>query len=288
MGESKVIIIKKRAKGHAQHGGAWKVAYADFVTAMMALFIVLWLVSQTDQETRQRLSEYFRTGMFSGAPALVMGGSGVNEKGFLDGKNGALELEYNSFKNSAINIEKSLRAAAAQRPELKKLHDQVEVTVTEQGLLIQIVDGNEDLLFDLSSAELKPELRALLETIAPPLAELDTPLQVHGYTDARPFPAGAARTNWDLSFARADNARRVLQVSGIREGQVTGVFAHADTDPRVPTDPFASENRRLTILAPSQAALRGKTHGSAPPGQAVKPTAAPVPRAAAKPKESTL
>src|SRR5271169_2098147 len=105
-----IIIVKKIV--HAGHqGGAWKVAYADFDTAMMALFIVLWLLSQTDQETRQKLSEYFRTGMFSGAPALVMGGSGVADGAFLDAKGGVLQFEQQSLLNGAEAVREAVMQA---------------------------------------------------------------------------------------------------------------------------------------------------------------------------------
>ncbi len=246
---ARVIIITKKAKGHAHHGGAWKVAYADFVTAMMALFIVLWILSQTDQSTRQKLSEYFRTGMFSGAPSLVMGGTGVQDNGFLDAKGGVLQFEQRTLVNGADSVKEALVAAQKSDGAAAAALGQVEVEVTEQGLLIQILDGGEDFLFELSSAELKPRLKRLLEIIAPALGKLRNEIQVHGHTDARPFPSGANRTNWDLSFLRADAARRTLEGSGVRPGQIVGVFSHGSSTPYVKDDPFASRNRRLAILA---------------------------------------
>jgi chemotaxis protein MotB len=279
--DAKVIIITKKAKGgHAHHGGAWKVAYADFVTAMMALFIVLWLISQTDQSTRQKLSEYFRTGMFSGAPSVVMGGSGVNEKGFLDGRNGTLELQRTALMGNVQKMKRALLVAAEKSPELKRLQQHVEVRATAQGMLIQIIDNRDDVLFDLSSAELKPDLKKLLETIGPILGSLDNALEVHGHTDARPFPSGSGRTNWQLSFERADNARRVLEQCGVRKGQIQGVFAHADTALRVPAKPLADENRRLAILAVMYGAegpaLRGLEPKHNPLLQPNTPTSTPA------------
>jgi chemotaxis protein MotB len=288
--DAKVIIITKKAKGHAaHHGGAWKVAYADFVTAMMALFIVLWLISQTDQSTRQKLSEYFRTGMFSGAPSVVMGGSGVNDKGFLDGRSGMLELQRTTLATSAQRVRKALLVAAEKSPELKRLQQHVEVRTTEQGLLIQIIDNRDDVLFDLSSAALKPDLKKLLETIGPILGTLDNALQVHGHTDARPFPPGSTRTNWELSFERADNARRVLEQCGVRKGQIAGVFAHADTALRVPANPLADENRRLAILAVAYGSERPAAQGVEPKANPLQPTTrTTVTAATAKRSESTL
>lgn len=250
-GGPKVIIIKKKAKGHGgHHGGAWKVAYADFVTAMMALFMVMWLLSQTDQETRQKLSEYFRTGMFSGAPSVLNGGSGVQDRAFFDvvGRS-SMQPEAAAFEQIALAVRAKMQRTTDENPELKDLAKNVRVSVTEDGLLITIIDGGKDLMFDSSSSELRPRLVALLEVLAPVLAQLDNQIQVHGHTDARSFPKGSNRTNWQLSFERADNARAVLESSGLRKGQVAGVFAHGDSALINSKEPFAAENRRLALLA---------------------------------------
>jgi chemotaxis protein MotB len=250
-GGAKIVIVKKVVKGHAaHHGGAWKVAYADFVTAMMALFMVLWLLSQTDQETRTELSEYFRTGVFSGAPSILNGGSGIQNKAFFDvvGQSHT-QPEQVSFERVSLAVRAQLTQMAGEDPQVKQAGDQIKVSVTEEGLLIQILDGGQNLLFDSSSAELKPKLVEILARIAPVLARLDNQIQVHGHTDARPFPAGSGRSNWQLSFERADRARAVLEKSGLRTGQISGVFAHGATALMNPDEPFAPENRRLSILA---------------------------------------
>jgi chemotaxis protein MotB len=250
-GGPKVIIIKKKAKGHGgHHGGAWKVAYADFVTAMMALFMVMWLLSQTDQETRQKLSEYFRTGMFSGAPSVLNGGSGVQDRAFFDvvGRS-SMQPEAAAFEQIALAVRAKMQRTTDENPELKDLAKNVRVSVTEDGLLITIIDGGKDLMFDSSSSELRPRLVALLEVLAPVIAQLDNQIQVHGHTDGRSFPKGSNRTNWQLSFERADNARAVLERSGLRKGQVAGVFAHGDSALINTKEPFAPENRRLALLA---------------------------------------
>jgi chemotaxis protein MotB len=247
----KVIIIKKKARGHGgHHGGSWKVAYADFVTAMMALFMVLWLLSQTDQTTREKLSEYFRTGLFSGAPSVLNGGSGVQDRAFFDvvGRS-AMQPESAAFEQIALAVRAQMQRLMDENPALKDLGQHVRVSVTEDGLLITILDGGNDFLFDLSSAELKPRLVTLLERLAPILGRLDNQIQVHGHTDGRPFPKGSGRTNWQLSFERADNARAVLEQAGIRKGQIAGVFAHGDSALLNPKSPGAPENRRLALLA---------------------------------------
>jgi chemotaxis protein MotB len=251
-GGGRIIIIKKKAKGHGgHHGGAWKVAYADFVTAMMAFFMVMWLLAQTDQTARQQLSEYFRTGVFSGAPSVLNGGSGIQNKGYFDvvGQS-MMQPEQVAFERVAAAVRAAMQRQVAEDANLKALSQNLKVSVTEEGLLIQILDGaGDNLLFDRSSSELKPQLEELLAMIGPVLGRLDNKIQVHGHTDAKPFPAGSNRSNWQLSFERADAARLVLEKSGLKKGQVGGVFAHGSSSLYNAADPYAPENRRLAILA---------------------------------------
>jgi len=133
MNAPNVIIIKKKGKGHGGgHGGAWKVAYADFVTAMMALFIVLWLLAQTDKELQKELSAYFRTGVFSGAPSILEGGSGMLDKGFVDVQPDAME---SSLQLNAEAITQVLQGVMAENADLKGMKDAVQVSVTPEGVL---------------------------------------------------------------------------------------------------------------------------------------------------------
>ncbi len=280
-GGARVIIIKKKAKGHGgHHGGAWKVAYADFVTAMMAFFMVMWLLAQTDQATRQQLSEYFRTGVFSGAPSVLNGGSGIQNKAYFDvvGQS-AIQPESAQFERVAAAVRAAMQRELSEDPSLKKLAQQLKVSVTEEGLLIQILDGSgDDLLFDRSSSELKPRLDQLLAVIAPILGRLDNKIQIHGHTDAKPFPTGSTRSNWQLSFERADAARLVLEKNGLQKGQIGGVFAHGSSALYNPKQPFAPENRRLAILA-----VRKGLETYAAQGVSPKPQPAPTKPAAASP-----
>ena len=241
-----VIIIKKKAKGHGAHGAAWKVAYADFVTAMMALFIVLWLLAQTDKEMQKEISEYFRTGVFSGAPSLLEGGSGLLDKGYVDVIGS--DVDQHVASNADV-IRAIIQTAIRGDPELEGMEDAVKVTVTADGLLITFTDNSEDLLFDISSSALKPPLIKVLAGIAPTLAQTGYRLRIQGHTDARPFPPGSARSNWSLSFERADQARRVLEQGGFPDAKLVGVFAHGASAPLDPNDPKAAANRRLSILA---------------------------------------
>lgn len=285
-GEAVRIIIKKKKGGHAaHHGGAWKVAYADFVTAMMALFMVLWLLTQADVKLRSQIARYFRD------PGILPGGSVVSldsntsmsrdpevaerdfnliqgrkakktslqkEQGRGKGKGGngvdsptTPQAEQNQLEATAQAVQKQVRALVAARPELKGLESQVLIEVADQGLLIQVIDQarTKGLLFDSSSAELKPPLVQLLQKIAEAVGKLPNAIHVGGHTDAHPYRQGSDKTNWELSFERADNARRVLEGSGLRPAQLERILSYADTEPLLPEDPFADENRRLTILA---------------------------------------
>jgi chemotaxis protein MotB len=283
-GGGRVIIIKKKGKGHGgHHGGAWKVAYADFVTAMMAFFMVMWLLAQTDQQTRQQLSEYFRTGVFSGAPSVLNGGSGIQNKAYFDvvGQS-SIQPESATFERVAAAVRAAIQREYNEDPRLQAMTKQLKVSVTEEGLLIQILDGaGDDLLFDRSSSELKPRLDELLSLIAPILGRLDNKIQIHGHTDAKPFPTGSNRSNWQLSFERADAARLVLEKNGLKKGQVGGVFAHGSSALYNPKEPYAPENRRLAILAvrrgmETYAAQGVSAKPPAPKAVPTSPPAAPV------------
>jgi chemotaxis protein MotB len=277
MSNGKVIIITKKAKHGGSHGGAWKVAYADFVTAMMALFIMLWILSQTDKETKQVLSEYFRSGVFSGAPSAMQGGSGLLDKGYLDTEGGK-DLELETLDMTAAKVDKVLRAQAEGGGELAQLTKDVSVQVTPDGLLIEIVDTKGSMLFDLSSAELKPPLIELLKLLGPILARLQNRIQIHGHTDGRKFPPGSPKTNWNLSFERADRARAILEPV-LTPGQIMGVYAHGDSMLNH-DDPLAPSNRRLAILAVNREPRRVKADPPAPAPSAAGSAPALAPSAA--------
>ena len=221
---------------------------------MMALFIVLWLLTQADMRLRQQIAQYFR------APGVLSGGamitSDVNEAKSREPKVVSKDIiivqgkgEQERLEGEANEIRAAVARAAQENPEIAQLKDQVIVQVTDAGLVIEVVDKGRNLLFDVSSAALKPGLIALLRNVAGVLAQLPNRIHVGGHTDSRPFPSGSRMTNWELSFQRADAARRVLETSGLRPGQVERVIAYADTQPLVPENPLADENRRLSILA---------------------------------------
>jgi chemotaxis protein MotB len=277
-GEDKPRVIIKRKKGRhaAHHGGAWKVAYADFVTAMMALFIVLWLLTQADVQLKQQIAQYFRDpGILPSGSFLSPDQATQKEK---DPKLMAKELivlqgdaEQEALEGEKKAIDEAMDKAMKENPELAKLRDQVIVQVTDAGLSIQVVDLGRDMLFDLSSAKLKPALMQLLRHLAGELGRLPNHVQIGGHTDSRPFPADATITNWELAFARANAARRVMETNGLWPGQINRVVGYADSEPLVPENPLADENRRLSILAQRQGPLPGRAQCDA--DSAKKPTA---------------
>ncbi|HLK11669.1 MAG TPA: flagellar motor protein MotB [Candidatus Binatia bacterium] len=286
------IVFRKKKGGHGggHHGGSWKVAYADFVTSMMALFMVLWLLTQADLRLRSQIAQYFRNqGIMPGGAVIsqsanefhrdpqvvghdivVLQGRGEHDQVSgqgpgAEGTKQAAEAEQKRLETQAKAVEAAVEKAVAENPDLAWLKSQVIIEVTDRGLAIEVVDKGKDLLFDLSSAELKPPMRLLLTRIAAVLCQLPNRVEIAGHTDSRPYPQNSPITNWELSFARANNARRVLE-AGLWPGQITRVLAYADTDPLVPDDPFADENRRLSILAERQ---------NPPPGQPA-PSSGPV------------
>jgi chemotaxis protein MotB len=251
--------FKKVDGGHGHHGGAWKVAYADFVTAMMALFMVLWLLASTDQSSRKEISNYFRTGLVpqvdvatKGAPQTtsVFLGSSVPAPPMAaplptsPGSDGGVDERI----NTANDLVKRLHRFAAVDGELASVMRNVRVQVTSEGILIEAVDEGRGLLFDSASAKLNEPLERFLRTLGPAISALGKPLEINGHTDARPFAAGARISNWDLSYQRASSAREILVASGVSDSQVTGVFARGASQLYVPNDPLAPQNRRLSIL----------------------------------------
>ena len=247
-GGTKVIFIKKKNKGHGHHGGAWKVAYADFVTAMMALFIVLWLLTQSDQASKEAIAEYFRTGTMPGGSLTIGRPAGSNPPVAVDilpqGTSGGLSKR--AVQKLKSSIDKMLKRSTKD-PSVSKIAKNVKITVSERGALIELVDNEDDLLFAVASSELKPAVVRFLEQLAPSLNEAGAAIEIHGHTDARGYKE-SRKTNWDLSFERADTARRVLESHGVVHGKIVGVLAHADTQPYDVDDPYAPENRRLSIL----------------------------------------
>jgi chemotaxis protein MotB len=249
--DSRPIIIKKVVKGgHAHHGGSWKVAYADFVTAMMAFFMVLWIVGM-DDKTRQSIEGYFsnpagyKKGYGSGMSPISSGNSpariATNQLKMI-----VHTAEQKAFSETADRIKARLDSAKGSLGSAR-----FEVTVGDDGLRIELLEsGQGDTFFQRGSAGMQPAAKLGLTLIAQELVALRNRIVVEGHTDAATYGANASYTNWELSSDRANAARRVLEAAGIPAARVSEVRGYADTKPRDLTNPMAPENRRISVLLP--------------------------------------
>ena len=232
------IIIIKKVKGHAaHHGGAWKVAYADFVTAMMALFLVLWILGNSNSKEKAVIAHYFRE------PGVFTGSRGVIPRGGED-KLGAGIIQAPSMEV----LRAALKDGFSGLKELVGAEDQVPITITEDGMLIEIIDKDKQAFFELSSAIIKPTMRKILELIVKEIKGTPNKLVISGHTDARPYHDDSFYSNWELSSARALNTRHILQQLGLPSERFEQVTGYADRKLRVPDNPLSSENRRISIL----------------------------------------
>jgi len=253
-----IIIVKKKIHGHGHHGGAWKVAFADFVTALMALFMVLWLVAQSPQ-TKSAVGAYFRDplGIESGGNTEINTGPNTGGAGFFGGGNTAVAVDtsFSAGNGSEQRPTKELPELSNARSRLTQalmaLHidswaRHVELTAVEEGLRIEIQDGDDMNLFAPGSTKVDPSARGVLAAIAAEIGVLPNHLVIEGHTDST--PASGKHSNWELSSERANAARRVFVEAGIRDEQVLEVRGYADRRPKLwhkPTDP---RNRRISIL----------------------------------------
>ena len=228
-----IIIIKKKG-GHAgHHGGAWKVAYADFVTAMMSLFIVLWLMSQSEQ-VKKAVAGYFNDP--KGTASLM----GTTMSG-----NGATVTENQSdLQKLKEKLEEEIKA----KKELEKLSKQIEITITPEGLRIELLEDKNGTFYESGSAQLSGNGQELLSLLAGELKTLPNSLLIEGHTDAAPYSSDNSYSNWELSADRANSARRLLQQDGVRGDQVTQVRGYADQFLRVKSNPYDPSNRRISML----------------------------------------
>ncbi|HSO62687.1 MAG TPA: flagellar motor protein MotB [Desulfobacterales bacterium] len=280
----KVTIIKKVNKrgGHGgHHGGAWKVAYADFVTAMMALFIVLWIVAN-NVTVRASVADYFRDpGAMHKTSSGVMNGAN-SMKPFSDAQptqpvvppsqppqpTGTASPPQQAEVEKLRQEGEKLKQMIAAIPDLSKYKDQIEIKLTKDGLRIELIEQAEGLFFDIGSARLKPDAMQLLKLIATRIGTFPNDVVIEGHTDSRPYTR-AGYNNWDLSTDRANSARRVIEESGIHERQITSVNGYADRRLKNPDKPLDYSNRRVTILVAFSTALASEP-------KAIAPAAAPL------------
>ena len=234
MKHDSVILIKKRRRSHGgHHGGAWKVAYADFVTALMSLFIVLWLTSTSDS-VRKSVANYFND------PRGTSTLQGTNR----NGSGHSLPLDRNGLQK----LKEQLLDAARQMPNFDKLKNQVEITAEQDGLRIELIEQPGGTFFELGSAQPTPALRDFLRAISPELGKLPNQISIEGHTDSLPYSENSLYSNWELSTDRANAARRLMQSNGIASGQVAEVRGFADQLPRRPDHPEDPSNRRITLI----------------------------------------
>jgi len=233
------IIVIKKVVGHGggHNGGAWKVAYADFVTALMSLFIVLWLMSSSEQ-VKKAVAGYFNDPQGTGK-LLGTQMTGTGDAPTAADPTGQLE-------KLKAKIEQAIKA----NKDLQKLSKQIEITITSEGLRIELIEGKNGTFYELGSPKLNANGQELLTLLAAELKTLPNSLLIEGYTDATPYSGNIAigYSNWDLSADRANSARRLLQQSGVRSNQVSQVRGYADQMLRVKDKPNDPSNRRVSIL----------------------------------------
>ena len=229
-----IIVIKKKGGHGGHHGGAWKVAYADFVTALMSLFIVLWLMGSSDK-IKRAVAGYFNDPRGTGSQlGTTMTGTGST----------VAQVSTDDLQKLKDKLEQEIRA----RKELEKLSKQIEIKVTPEGLRIELIEGKNGTFYEIGSARLSASGQELLALLAAELKTLPNSLLIEGHTDATPYSSDASYSNWDLSADRANSARRLMQQDGVRADQVTQVRGYADQMLRVKNNPTDPSNRRVSIL----------------------------------------
>jgi chemotaxis protein MotB len=244
--EQVIRVVRKKRRAHAHHGGAWKVAFADFMTSMMALFLVLWLITQSS-EVRTAIAGYFqdplgRAGEFGmsvvpGQGAPMVPGTPNVQVAMADGR-----------KQKLMELSAQLRNALPDSLDLGDLKRYVEITEVDEGLRISLLEDSSDVFFPRSAARPLPQATALFAALGRVLGAAGYGILLEGHTDAVPFAGGAGYDNWELSADRANAVRRALMAGGVQDRQIDGVRGLGDRDPRLPAEPTAPQNRRVTIL----------------------------------------
>lgn len=249
--EQPVIVVRRRGGKHGRHhSSAWKIALADFMTAMLALFIVLWAMT-LDQATKEEIAAYFsnpvglKKGYSSGASPISTGQSPAEVMTV------PIEAIMRPQIEAMAAVGERIRERVNRTEGLGRLGAQIEIVASKEGLRIELLEaGGGETFFPFGSAVMKPVTRAALEIIAAELAPLPNPIVVEGHTDAAPFGSRSVYSNWELSSDRAHAARRVLEANGLADDRIKEVRGYADKRLRVPANPLDPSNRRITILLP--------------------------------------
>ncbi len=234
MDKSRPIIIVKKKSGHGgHHGGAWKVAYADFVTAMMSLFIVLWLLSSS-KKVQEAVGGYFKDPTGTAAKiGSTMEGAGEN---------------FTLTKDNMPKLKTQLEQKIREMTDFEKLKSHIEMTVTSEGLRIELMESVSGTLFDNGSPKLNGDGRELLVTLAQEMGKLPNKVSIEGHTDSKPYATSGNYSNWELSTDRANAARRLMQANGLGASQVVQVRGFADQRLRKPDNPLDASNRRISLI----------------------------------------
>ena len=266
-----IIIKRVRKGGHAKHGGAWKIAYADFVTAMMAFFLLMWLLGSTSEGDKKGIADFFNAplkvalqgGSGSGDSSHVVRGGGTDltrtsgqvRNGDVPAKRKllnikALEAEQKHAELTRLEaLKKRVEEAIAANPKLAAMKSQIRLDMTRDGLRIQIVDEQNRPMFDSGSAVVKPYMHDLLKEIGRSLTDVPNRVTLEGHTDAQPFSGGdRGYSNWELSSDRANASRREIVAGGLPEDRVLLVQGMASSNLFVPGDPQSPMNRRISVI----------------------------------------
>jgi len=228
-----IIIVKKKGGHGGHHGGAWKVAYADFVTAMMSLFIVLWLLSSS-KKVQEAVGGYFKdpTGTAQKIGS-TMEGAGEN---------------FTLTKDNMPKLKEQLEQKIHELTSFEKLKNHIEMTVTNEGLRIELMESPSGTLFDNGSPKLNDDGRELLISLAQEMGKLPNKISIEGHTDSKPYATTGSYSNWELSTDRANSARRLMQANGLGPNQVSQVRGFADQRLRKLDDPLDASNRRISLI----------------------------------------
>ncbi|MGB6946594.1 MAG: flagellar motor protein MotB [Bryobacteraceae bacterium] len=253
-GLAPIIIIHKKAEHHDdEHGGAWKVAYADFVTAMMALFIVLWLLSASEK-VQKAVGGYFQD------PT----GKGHQVGSTTAGNGETLTLSEKQLKEIKDKIEQAMK----QIPAFKDMQNQIKMTMTAEGLRIDLLETKRGLFFETGNPAPTPAGGELLKVLAGELMKLPNKIAIEGHTDSTPY-GRPDYSNWELSADRANAARRILTESGLPDDQISQVRGFADQRLLLKNDPTNPSNRRISIIVRNQGMdLQEEKMASTPPAPA--------------------
>lgn len=258
------IVIRRKKVVHGHHGGSWKIALADFMTALMALFLVMWILSSSSREERQGVAEYFRTplttaistGERQSTSSNVIPGGGPDPTS-TEGERARIDLNTETRPSETrerfMNLKQRIETAVAADPVLRTLRNQLRFEMTPEGLRILLVDTEQRPMFELGSDQVASYMRRLLRTLAPLLNEMPNQLSISGHTDSLPYSGGQrGYSNWELSSDRANASRRELVAGGLNADKMLRVAGMSDRVAMADTEAGDAANRRIELIVLNQ------------------------------------